>query len=84
MAGIAHLLTAGALQRGQMRRLTEDVMRAWGFGGWTWPEPSTGRRADADLFEAWLIERWRREVRSDSFRQSVQYERLRAEWEREG
>jgi hypothetical protein len=34
-------------------------------------------------FEAWLLARWLRDIRSDEFRGSVQYERLMAEWERE-
>ena len=36
----------------------------------------------ADLFEEWLIERWLREVRSDSFRETAEYHYLLAEWER--
>lgn len=36
----------------------------------------------ADPFEAWLIARWLREIRSDEFRDSVQGQRLMAEWER--
>lgn len=35
-----------------------------------------------DAFEAWLIERWLREIRSEAFRESAQAEYLRAEWER--
>lgn len=36
----------------------------------------------ADAFEAWLIERWLREVRSEAFQASAEFEYLRAEWER--
>jgi uncharacterized heparinase superfamily protein len=35
-------------------------------------------------FEAWLLARWLRDIRSDEFRGSVQRERLMAEWERGG
>jgi hypothetical protein len=38
--------------------------------------------APDDPFEAWLIERWLREIRSEAFRSSAQFERLMAEWER--
>lgn len=37
-----------------------------------------------DLFEEWLIERWRRRVASAAFRESAEFEYLRAEWERGG
>ncbi len=70
----------------QFRRMHEMFMRAEGFTGWTWPDPpELVRSAEIanDMFEEWLIARWLREIRSDSFRRSVQYERLRAEWERE-
>jgi hypothetical protein len=35
-------------------------------------------------FEHWLIERWLKEIRSEAFRDSADYEYLRARWEREG
>ncbi len=35
-------------------------------------------------FEAWCIEKWRREVASAAFRATAEYEYLRAQWEREG
>lgn len=35
-------------------------------------------------FEAWLIEKWRREIGSEAFRATAEYEYLRAEWERGG
>jgi crossover junction endodeoxyribonuclease RusA len=36
----------------------------------------------ADMFEAWLVERWLGEIRSDEFHRSVERQRLIAEWER--
>lgn len=33
-------------------------------------------------FEAWIVERWLKEIRSDAFRESAQCERLMGEWER--
>ncbi len=45
------------------------------------PEPEP---PDTTEFEEWLLARWLRDVRSDEFRDSVQYERLMAEWERGG
>jgi hypothetical protein len=68
-------------RRLQFRRLHEDFMRAESFTGWTWPEPDTGREADADQFERWLIERWLAHVRSPEFQHSADYHFLRAEWE---
>ena len=38
----------------------------------------------ADPFEEWLVRRWLREARSEAFRESAEYEYLRAEWERAG
>jgi hypothetical protein len=35
-------------------------------------------------FEAWMVEKWMREIRSDSFRKTAEFEHLRAQWEREG
>ena len=35
-------------------------------------------------FEAWLIEKWRRDIGSEAFRETAEYEYLRAQWEREG
>lgn len=35
-------------------------------------------------FELWLIERWLKEIRSEAFRESADYEYLRAQWERGG
>mgnify|MGYP001575300555 CR=1 FL=1 len=35
-------------------------------------------------FEAWIVEKWRREVASEAFRATAEYEYLRAQWEREG
>jgi hypothetical protein len=35
-----------------------------------------------DAFEAWLIEKWLRQIRSPEFHASVQGQRLIAEWER--
>ncbi len=35
-------------------------------------------------FEYWLIEKWLREVRSETYRETAEYEYLRAEWERVG
>ncbi len=35
-------------------------------------------------FEAWIVERWLRELRSEGFRKTAEYEYLRAQWEREG
>lgn len=35
-----------------------------------------------DAFEAWLIEKWLRQIRSPAFRASVQGQQLIAEWER--
>ena len=34
-------------------------------------------------FEAWCVERWRREIESEAFRATAEYEYLRAQWERE-
>jgi hypothetical protein len=38
--------------------------------------------AHADAFEEWLVERTLRAARSEEYRQSVEYEHLRSEWER--
>lgn len=46
------------------------------------PVETEWTRSDRDLFEEWLVERWLRDIRSEEFRDSVQYQRLRAEWER--
>ena len=35
-------------------------------------------------FEGWLVEKWLREIRSEAFRETAEYEGLRAQWEREG
>jgi hypothetical protein len=35
-----------------------------------------------DLFEAWLVERWLKEIRSDEFAASAEGQYLIAEWER--
>ena len=42
------------------------------------------RMADVDLFEAWLIERFRAQLASEEYRATAEYHYLRAEWEREG
>jgi hypothetical protein len=76
------LLTDDQLRRLQFRRLHEDFMRSEGFEGWEWPDPIV-RVPEADLFEAWLIERWLDHVRSDEYQTSADYYFLRAEWERE-
>ena len=39
-------------------------------------------QAPENAFEQWLVDRWLRDIRSDDFRDSVQGERLMAEWER--
>jgi len=41
-----------------------------------------GDEPEGDLFEEWLIERWRRDARSPEFQASAQYQYLLAEWER--
>ncbi len=33
-------------------------------------------------FEAWLVEKWLVEIRSEAFRNTAEYEYLRAAWER--
>lgn len=33
-------------------------------------------------FEAWLIERWLKHVRSEAFQETAEYQFLRGEWER--
>ncbi len=43
-----------------------------------------GEAAPARSFEAWVIEKWLAELRSEGFRDTAHYEYLRAEWEREG
>ncbi len=35
-------------------------------------------------FEGWVIEKWLREIESEVFRETAEYEYLRAEWERTG
>lgn len=35
-------------------------------------------------FEAWVIAKWLREIRSEGFKRTAEYEYLRAQWEREG
>lgn len=40
------------------------------------------QRGAEDAFEEWLVERTLRAARSEEYRQSVEYEYLRAEWER--
>jgi hypothetical protein len=42
-----------------------------------------GDRAPRDDFETWLVRRWLAEIRSVAFRQSAEFEYLRAEWERQ-
>ena len=37
-----------------------------------------------ESFEAWIVAKWMREIRSEAFRATAEYEYLRAEWEREG
>lgn len=44
------------------------------------PDPA----APEDQFEAWVIKRWLRQIRSEAFQNSADYEMLRARWEREG
>ena len=56
--------------------------------------PAVRRLLDAGLvlavedrrgtFEGWLVEKWLREIRSETFRETAEYEYLRAEWECEG
>ncbi len=36
------------------------------------------------VFEDWLVEKWLAEIRSDAFRETAEFEYLRAQWEREG
>jgi hypothetical protein len=46
------------------------------------PEPEPDPRQPDDPFEAWVIERWLKEIRSEAFRDSADYEYLRVRWER--
>lgn len=39
--------------------------------------------SNRDLFEEWLIERWRGQTKSVEFRESSEYNYLVAQWERE-
>jgi hypothetical protein len=43
-----------------------------------------GQTDTRGTFEGWLVEKWLREIRSDSFRETAEFEYLRAQWEREG
>ncbi len=49
--------------------------------GMPYPDPPVAY-SHVDDFERWLIERWLEHARSDSFRQTAEYQYLRAEWER--
>lgn len=46
------------------------------------PEVEPDPQQPADPFEAWLIERWLCEVRSEAFQSSAEGQYLMAEWER--
>ena len=68
----------------EMARIVRDQGHRAAFArlGMPYPDPPTvGSRADD--FERWMIQRWLTHLRSDSFRQSAEYQYLRAEWERE-
>ena len=41
------------------------------------------RDSEPEPFEAWLTERWLREMRSEAFQASAEFQYLYAEWERE-
>ena len=49
---------------------------------WEVLRPAPRQREPEVSMEDWLVERWLREVRSDAFRKTAEYEYLRAEWER--
>ena len=67
----------------------EQPLRATDWFDWVYlwagcpPLPEPVALGDDELFEEWLVERWRQEARSAAFRASAQYEYLRAEWERD-
>ena len=75
-------MAAGRVGSHTICRYLIDAMdwfiQARGNAGGAEPDP----QQPADPFEEWLIERWLRDIRSDEFRDSVQHERLMAEWER--
>lgn len=37
---------------------------------------------DNEMFEAWLVERWLKHLRSEAYHRTAEYEFLRGEWER--
>lgn len=41
-------------------------------------------RTQLSGFELWVLTRWLAEIRSEAFRETVEFELLRAQWEREG
>ena len=69
---IEALRVAGPIVRGLI--LDNGVMLAPGGP----PEPP----APDIAFEQWLIERWLRDIRSEAFRQSADFQYLQGEWER--
>lgn len=69
---IEALRVAGPIVRGII--LDNGVML--GIGA---PEPAP---APDSAFEQWLIERWLRDIRSEAFRQSADFQYLQGEWER--
>lgn len=70
------------VRRSLWRGFFESVMGDNGFPDWRWPE-SPVPYVEADLFENWLVERWRHHIRSEAFEDSAECQYLRAEFERE-
>lgn len=66
------------LDRCEIRLACDQARRRWWSHAWHTAMPA----APEDAFEAWLIEKWLRQIRSPEFAESVQGERLIAEWER--
>lgn len=71
---------AGIARRWRLGQFLEILSRRSGLR-FELADPPTGRMADADLFEEWLVERYRNHVTSERFRRSAEYHYLRAEWE---
>ena len=65
-------------------RTTGPAQRRLLLGGLVLGASEAEHRDPQQSFETWLVERWLREAHSEAFRESAEYEYLRAEWEKNG